>query len=188
MTSTETPSDHDRLAGSSSRGEPAFLAVGRLRKPHGLKGELQMEVITDFPERLKRGVTVHVGSDYIPKTIKSVRTQNQLLLVAFEGCESPEAASDLRSQLVFVPSAGVPSLEEGEYYHHQLLGLIVMDEDQRLLGTITDILETGANDVYVVTRDSGPDILFPGTDEVILDIDLVAGVMKIHLLPGLLDE
>jgi 16S rRNA processing protein RimM len=188
MTSTESPSDQDRSAGSSSRGEPAFLAVGRLRKPHGLKGELQMDVMTDFPERLKRGVTVFAGKEYSPLTLRSVREQNRLLLVAFEGYDSPEAVGELRNQMVFVSAAGLPALEEGEYYHHELLGLKVVTEEGRLLGTITDILETGANDVYVVRPESGPEILFPGTDEVILDIDLEQGVMQIHLLPGLVDE
>lgn len=188
MIPADPSSDSERLAGSSSRGEPAFLAVGRLRKPHGLRGELQMEVMTDFPERLKRGVTVLVGKDYSPMTFKSVRPQNQLLLVAFEGFDTPEAVGDLRNQLVFVPAAGLPELEEGEYYHHQLLGLRVVTDDDRFLGTISEILETGAADVYVVAPESGPEILFPGTDEVILDINLDEGVMRIHLLPGLLDK
>jgi 16S rRNA processing protein RimM len=180
--------NQDNAAGSSGRGEPAFLAVGRLRRPHGLKGEMMMDIITDFPERLKRGVTVYVGPDYSTMSLRSVRTHDRVLLVAFEGLDTPEAISELRNQMVYVSSEGLPPLDEGEYYHHELIGLTVVDEEGNVLGTLTDILETGATDVYIVQPESGPEILLPGSDEVILDIDLDAGQMRVHLLPGLLNE
>jgi 16S rRNA processing protein RimM len=188
MTPQGRATNDGNAAGSSGRGEPAFLAVGRLRRPHGLKGEMQMDVLTDFPERLKKGLKVYVGPEYTLHTFRSIRPQPPMLLVAFEGLDSPEAIGDLRNRLVFVSVESLPPLEEGEYYHHELLGLTVVDEEGQVLGLLTDILETGANDVYIVQPESGPEILLPGTDEVILEIDLSARQMKVHLLPGLLNE
>jgi 16S rRNA processing protein RimM len=178
----------DEAAGSSEGGEPAFLAVGRLRKPHGLRGDITMEVLTDFPERLKKGIRLFVGEDYQPLKLRSVRQLDTRLLVAFEGYHTLEQAAELRNKLVSVSSADRPPLEEGEYYHHELIGLEIVADDGRLLGTISEILETGANDVLLVKPVSGPDILLPMLDEVILEVDLEAGRMRVKPLPGLLGD
>jgi 16S rRNA processing protein RimM len=96
--------------------------------------------------------------------------------------------AELRNLLVYVPTADRPQLEEGEYYHHQLLGLQVIDEAGNTLGTIMRIHETGANDVYVVQAESGAELLIPAIESVILNIDLEHHQLHIRLLPGLLPE
>ena len=83
---------------------------------------------------------------------------------------------------------GEPDLPAGEYYHHQLLGLQVIDETGKLLGQVSEILETGANDVLVVRPSMGEEILLPAIDPVILQVNLEQGVMQVHLLPGLIDQ
>ncbi len=175
-------------AGSPGSGEPAFLVAGKLRRSHGLQGEIIMEVITDFPERLRRGVTVYVGEDHRPMPIRSRRWHNQLLLLSFPGYDGPESVSELTNQMVYVRTADLPPLPEGEYYHHQLLGLHVVSDEGATLGTVAQILETGANDVYVVQPEAGPEILLPAIDSIVLDIDLERRQMRVHLLPGLLPE
>jgi 16S rRNA processing protein RimM len=175
-------------AGSPDSGEPVFLVVGKLRKPHGLRGELRMEVITDFPERLQPGVTVYVGEDYNPTRIHSRRWHGKLLLIAFEGYPDPETAGAFRNSLVSVRADDRPPLPEGEFYHHQLLGLEVISDEGEALGRLVQILETGANDVYIVRPLAGPDLLLPAIDEVILNVDLAEGSMRVHLLPGLRPE
>ncbi len=175
-------------AGSPAPGEPVFLAVGKLRRPHGVHGEILMEILTDFPERLKAGSQLFVGPMHQPHTIKSYRQHNDGLLVSFEGYHSPEEVGVLRNQYVFVSSSDRPPLPDGEYYHHQLIGLSVMEENGNLLGNIAAILETGANDVLVVHPDSGPEILLPLIDEVVLDINLAQAEVRVHLLPGLRSE
>lgn len=182
-----TPGREDPV-GSSSGDEPVFLAVGRLRRPHGLRGEMQMDVLTDFPERLRPGMELYIGPDYVPHKLRSLRWHGRSLLVSFDGYDTPEEAGKLRNQTVFVTSADRPALEEGEYYHHELLGLRVVAEDGEYLGVLNQILETGANDVYVVAPESGREILLPATDEVILDVNLREGLVRVHLLPGLLNE
>ena len=175
-------------AGSPPPGEPAFLVVGKLQRPHGLRGEIIMEVITDFPERLRTGVTVYVGEAHQPQRIRGRRIHGKGLLVAFDSVSDPEAAGQFRNQLVYVRSDDRPSLPEGEYYHHQLLGLSVESDEGQVLGRLEQILGTGANDVYIVRPEEGPEILLPATDEVILEVNLEQGKVKVHLLPGLLPE
>ncbi len=175
-------------AGLPKPDEPAFLVVGKLRRPHGLKGEIIMQVITDFPERLQPGVTVYVGEQHMPMPIRSRRWHDRALLLAFDPYTDPESASALTNQMVYVRSDDRPPLPEGEYYHHQLLGLQVITDEGVELGQISQILETGANDVYVVRPESGPEILLPAIESVVLKIDLPLGQVQVHLLPGLLPE
>jgi 16S rRNA processing protein RimM len=179
------PEQLEKPAGSPGEGEPVFLVVGKLRRPHGLRGELIMEVITDFPERLEPGVQVYVGEGFRPLRIRSRRWHGKLLLIAFDGYHEREAAGEFRNWLVYVRADDRPPLPEGEYYEHQLLGLRVVSDEGKFLGWLAQILETGANDVYIVRPESGPDILLPAIDDVILDIDLARAEMRVSLLPGL---
>jgi 16S rRNA processing protein RimM len=172
--------------GSPSPGEPVFLAVGKLRRPHGLRGELLMEVLTDFPERLQPGQQVYVGPQRQPQRIQNLRWHGRRLLIAFAGYTNPESSAELRNQLVLVRADDRPSLPEGEYYHHQLLGLLVITDTGETLGRLVEILSTGANDVYVVQPQAGPEVLLPASPEVLLGIDLERGEIRAHLIPGLL--
>jgi 16S rRNA processing protein RimM len=175
-------------AETPSSSAPEYLVVGKLQRSHGLQGEILMEVLTDFPERLKPGDTLYVGSTYIPLQIHKLRWQDQAMLIAFKGYATSEAVVELRNQFVYVPAADRPALEDGEYYHHQLIGLQVFTQKGELLGKIIQILQTGANDVFVIRPKNGREILIPSTDEVVLNVDLAKGQMTIHLLPGLLPE
>ncbi|MFZ5920197.1 MAG: ribosome maturation factor RimM [Chloroflexota bacterium] len=175
-------------SGSPPVGEPVYLVVGRLRRPHGLRGEILMEVLTDFPERLKRGKQVFIGDDYTPHTISACRRHNDGLLLTFEGCTDRDEAAKLRNQDVFVPTGSLPALSEGEYYHHQLVGLSVVTDTGRSLGALVEVIETGANDVYAVRDENGREVLLPAIPQVVLDVDLDSATMRVHPLEGLLDE
>jgi 16S rRNA processing protein RimM len=171
--------------GSPSEGEPEYLAVGFLRRPHGVRGEMLMDVHTDFPERLKTGVRVFVGPGYQPMEIASQRPHAAGMLVRMQGVNSPEEAGRFRNRWVYVLAADRPPLPEGEYYHHQLIGLTVHTDQNQVLGILTDIIETGANDVYIVRDSAGREVLLPAIPEVILDVDPTSGRMRVHLLDGL---
>ncbi len=175
-------------SGSPPVGEPVYLVVGRLRRPHGVRGEILMEVLTDFPERLKRGKQVFIGDDRLPHTIAARRRHNDGLLLTFEGFTDRDQAAKLRNQDVFVLADSLPELPEGEYYHHQLIGLNVVADTGQLLGTLVEIIETGANDVYAVRDENGRELLLPAIPPVVLDVDLDSATMRVHLLEGLLDE
>jgi len=172
--------------GSPPVGEPEYLVVGFLRRPHGVKGEMLMVVHTDFPERLKTGMTLYVGDDFQPQVVASLRTHASGLLIRFRGIKNPEDAGLFRNTWVYVPTAGRPELPEGEYYHHQLLGITVVTDDGRELGAVTDIVETGANDVYVVRDPDGRELLLPAIPPVILEVNLANRQMRVHLLDGLI--
>jgi len=169
-------------------GKPAFLAVGKLHRPHGLQGEILLGVQTDFPERLQPEVTVFIGEQKEPITILSRRPHSKGLLINFHGFDTREQVAVLRNRTVFVPTEDRPPLPEGEYYHHQLIGLQVITDQDQELGVLAEILETGANNVYLVRVEDGKDILLPATDEVVKTIDLEAGNMQVHLIPGLVPD
>jgi 16S rRNA processing protein RimM len=173
---------HSKLesnTGSPSSGEPVFLAAGQLRRTHGLTGEMVMTILTDFPARLRKGKTVFVGEKHVEMRISGVRSQNKDLLVTFEGLENLDQANKLRNKIIYVTADSLPALPEGEYYHHQLIGLQIEDETGSLLGELVEILETGANDVYVVKSDDGSELLLPAVEDVILEVDLTAGRMRV---------
>lgn len=175
-------------AGSPLLGEPAFLAVGKLRHAHGVRGEILMEVFTDFPERLQPGVTLYLGQAAMQVCLTKSRRHQQGLLVTFDGYGSPEEVGQFRNQVVYVKSADRPPLENGEYYHHQLIGLHVVSLEGATIGTVSEILETGASDVLVVIPETGPEILIPVVDSFIRAIDLARHAITVQLIPGMLGQ
>jgi 16S rRNA processing protein RimM len=185
MTYTRSYAIPSQDTGSPNSGEPEFLAVGKLRRPHGVHGEILMEVLTDFPERLKPAVKLYIGDEHRPLSLAKCRTSGNGMLVSFDGYDTPEKAGELRNLLVYVLAADRPPLPEGEYYQHQLIGLRVVTEDEEILGTLTEILETGANNVYVVRPPTGPEVLLPAIESVVREVNLERKEMRVHLLPGL---
>lgn len=173
-------------AGAQQAAPPAFLLVGKLNRPHGVHGEMIMSLMTDFPERLEAGVQVFLGVEHQPVTIKSVRHHNRGALISMEGYQDREAVDHLRNWEVFVSAEDRPPLLDGEYYLHQILGLKVVTDTGQTLGVISDWIETGANNVWIVRDKTGAEILLPDIDEVVLNIDLDAGQMTVHLLEGLI--
>jgi len=176
----------NETSGSPVNGEPVFLAVGKLRRPHGFQGEMLMDVMTDFPERLKPGVRVYISPDRQPLYLSGVRQHSKGILVAFKEYDTAEQVGELRNRFLLVRVDDRPPLPEGEFYHHQIIGLEVYSDADEHLGMVTEILETGVNDVFVVKSESGEEFLLPATDEVILAIDLEQGKIRVHLLPGLI--
>ena len=140
-----------------------------------------MEILTDFPERLRAGKLVYIGEDHRPMHISHKRSQDRALLLTFPGIDTPEAAGNLRNARVYTKADSLPELPEGEYYHHQLMGLKVVDEAGLEIGALTEIIETGANDVYVATSVEGKEILFPAIESVILGVDLDRNEMRVKL-------
>ncbi|MEX2143465.1 MAG: ribosome maturation factor RimM [Anaerolineales bacterium] len=173
------------MAGPPAMGELSFILAATLRRPHGLKGEVAVSLETDFPDRLQKGTRLYLGEDHVPVAIASRRPHADGLLLSFE--EFPDLASvqPFRNVPLFVPVEDRPPLPEGEYYQHQLLGLQVVEEDGAILGTLAEILATGANDVYLVRPPDGGELLLPATSEVVRQVSLAEKRIVVHLLPGL---
>ncbi|MEO7838823.1 MAG: ribosome maturation factor RimM, partial [Anaerolineales bacterium] len=115
----------------------------------------------------------------------SVRPHQSGLLVKFKGIETPENAGLFRNQWVYIQAKDASPLPEGQLYRHELIGFRVVDETDNVLGELTEILETGANDVYVVKDQAGKELLLPAIPSVILDLDAERRLMRVHLLDGL---
>lgn len=176
--------DKNETSGSPN-GEPVYLTVGFLRRPHGLRGEIIMDLHTDFPERLKRGRKLLVSEDHRPVTVQSVREHQNGVLIKFNGVDTSEDAGQFRNQWVYVKASDLPPLPEGQIYQHELFGFKVVDENDNLLGELVEILETGANDVYVVKDETGRELLLPAIPSVILNLDVARRLMHVHVLEGL---
>lgn len=172
-------------AGSPVQGEPVFLVIGKLRHPHGLRGEIVMEVITDFPERLLPGTQVYLGQEHRPVHIRTRRKAADAILIAFDEYPDRESVAQLRNYYVYVRADDRPSLPEGEYYHHQIIGLQVISETGELLGKVEHIVETAAHDVLVVHSSSGAEWLIPFADAFILWVNLELGEVHVRLISGL---
>lgn len=163
-----------------------FLAVGRVVRPHGVRGELALEVLTEFPAHLAEAEVVYVGEAAVPHTLRRVRApRNGQIVIQLADCLDRNAAEAYRGQLVQIKTEQAAPLPPGRYYHHQIVGLDVQTDAGEALGQVTEILETGANDVYVVTGVDGQELLLPALRSVILQIDLEARRMTVHLLEGL---
>ncbi|PWH19678.1 MAG: 16S rRNA processing protein RimM [Anaerolineae bacterium] len=174
----------NQAAGSPQPGEPAFLVIGKIRRPHGVRGEVLMEIHTDFPERVQAGVLVYIGEQLQQHEIVSRRTHRDGLLIRFEGYTTPEAAGVLRNQWVYVRADDRPPLEEGEYYHHQILGMSVYDAGRGFIGWVREILSTGANDVLVIKNEQGIEQLIPFADDWIQEVNVPEKKLKVTILEG----
>lgn len=169
----------------SPKGESIYLAIGFLRRPHGVMGEMIMDLHTDFPERIKTGRKVYLGDKHEAATLGSVRPHANHVLIKIRGCDTPESVGKYRNTWVYVKSTEVPALPEGQVYKYELVGLNVIDDSNNELGTVTEIIETGANDVYVVKKDD-KEILLPAIPDVILKVDMKKKMITVHLIDGLI--
>jgi 16S rRNA processing protein RimM len=171
------------------RPELRYLAIGRIVKPHGIRGELSVIVLTDFPERFDNLEWVFVGDEFQadPYRLIQYRWHKQHVLLTLEGVADRDKAEQLAGQLVQIPIEDAVMLPEGDYYLYQLIGLDVYTASGECIGKIEEIIETGANDVYVV-RDSArkSEILIPAIPDVIKSVDLDQQQLLIELMDGLI--
>lgn len=162
---------------------PGFVLVGRVLRPFGVRGELKVESLTDFPERFAPGSVLYLQGK--PRTVQGSRPLGENIAVKFAGIENPEDGSAFTGAVLEVPEESLRQLSPGVYYHSQLIGLRVTTTTGQALGPLTRILSTSSNDIYVVESARG-EILVPAIRTVVQKIDLEAGVMTIEAIPGLL--
>jgi 16S rRNA processing protein RimM len=186
-------------AGGSDEGlapsEPLFLAVGRVLRPHGLRGEIRVEIHTDYPERFALYKEVYlaptrpqegllIASEGVVYPLEGHRFHQGAVLLKLGGIDDRMQAESLRELWVWIPPKDAVPLQEGEFLLHQLMYMRVVTAEGEFLGEIAEMIETGANLVYVVRGPRG-EILVPDIDEVVLDIDVEAGQMTVQLIQGL---
>lgn len=175
---------------SSERGQPKFLVIGEILRPHGIRGELRMRVLTDNPDHLTQLESVHLGDSFNDANLQQfalnrLRFNKEYALLTLEGCRSRNDAERLRGFSVLIGSDQAAPLGQGQYYLFQLIGLQVI-ADQSVIGRVKEVLQTGANDVYIVDSQEFGEVLIPAHGETILRIDFDAETIHMTLPEGLL--
>ncbi|MFN8663026.1 MAG: ribosome maturation factor RimM [Thermomicrobiales bacterium] len=160
----------------------ARLAVGSILAPHGLRGEFKLRLQTDDPEHLLTLKRVYLGEETTPRTVLSARMHQGNALLRLQGISSPETVERLRGTTLSIRASDARPLAPNEYFLFQIIGLEVFSEAGERLGQVTDLMETGANDVLVVTPDEGPDILLPSHPDVVVSMDPAEGKVIVRPL------
>jgi 16S rRNA processing protein RimM len=163
-----------------------FIVIGQITKPHGIRGEVRVKPHTDEPQRFTWLEKIYVGeTNPQPMAVEKARVHQQMVLLKLTAVTDRNGADALRGAWLQVPVEEAIPLAEGEYYLFQLEGLTVFTIEGESLGTLTSVLETGANRVFVVHGDKG-ELLLPDIEDVVEDIDFENGRLTVKLLPGLI--
>lgn len=165
------------------------LRVGVIVRTHGIRGEVKVFPTTDSPDRFDelKNVIIRRENRFHAAEVEKVRYFKNLVIVKFKDIDSiDEVEKYVGADLCIKREDGVP-LSEGEYYIADIIGMEVYDEDGIHLGTVKDVMETGANDVYLVSAENGKEYMLPAVKECIRNIDIENNEMKVHVIPGLLD-
>lgn len=153
------------------------ITIGKIGAPHGVRGDLKLYPLTDFPDRFDD--LVHAFINDAPVEITFKRWQKDFLVMHFKGVDSREAAMRLTNSFLKVDRKDAAPLDEGEYYAFDIIGLEVRDQNDAVLGKITNILKTGSNDVYVTKAPDGRELMVPALKKVVTEINVGGGYIKV---------
>ena len=165
-----------------------LLKVGVITTTHGVRGEVKVYPTTDEPERFLdlEYVLLDTGKELRRLDIKNVRFFKNLVILKFDGIDNINDIEKYKGRDLWIPREEAQELDEDEYYIADLLGMKVLLEDGSEFGTLKNVMETGANDVYIVDSVEHGEVLLPAIKECILDVDLEKNTMTVHLMKGLL--
>ena len=166
-----------------------LLQVGIITSTHGVRGEVKVYPTTDDPRRFRRlkEVVLDPGKEKMNLEIEGVKFFKQFVILKFKGLDNINDIEKYRQKSLYVTRKNAVRLQRDEYFIADLIGLKVQDEDGKELGTVKDVIETGANDVYEVEMADGKSLLLPAIKQCILNVDVENGTMQVHVLEGLLD-
>ena len=155
------------------------VVIGKAGAPHGLRGEVRVIPLTDFPGRFESLREVFIGERVFH--VEHVHYHRQFVLLTLAECTSREAAAKLTGELLRVAREDAAPLAEGEFYTFDIIGLAVLDMAGKRLGEVTNVLKTGSNDVYVVKKPDGADLLVPALKKVVREINIAEGFLRVDL-------
>ena len=163
--------------------------IGVITQTHGIKGEVKVFPTTDDVKRFKRleKVTIDSGKKRFEAEIESVKFFKQFVILKFKGFDTIEDIQLYKQAKLLVDREHAVRLRKDEYFVADLIGTKVVSDEGTKLGVMTDVIETGANDVYVVKNSEGEEILFPAIKDCVKEVDLENGVITLHVMDGLLD-
>lgn len=166
-----------------------LLQVGAITSTHGVRGEVKVFPTTDDAKRFSKLKEVEMETKEGTTTlhIKGVKYFKQFVILKFAEYDTLNEVESIKGRKLFVTRKNAVKLQKNEYFIADLIGLKVMDEDKQLEGVLTDVLQTGANDVYEIELSDGRSLLLPAIADCVLSVDLENRVIKIHILEGLLD-
>ena len=166
-----------------------MLRVGVITSPHGIKGEVKVFPTTDDAKRFKelKKVILDTGKVYIPMEIEHVKFFKNMVILKFKGYDNINEIEKYKSRDLLITRDQAVDLAPDEYFITDLIGLAVVSDQGVELGTLKDVLETGANDVYVVAMKDGKELMLPAIGDCILNVDLEQRRMEVHVLEGLMD-
>lgn len=166
-----------------------ILQVGIITSPHGVRGEVKVFPTTDDPARFKRlkEVILDTGKEQITLEIEGVKFVKQMVVLKFKGIDDINVVEKYRQKSLYVTRENAVRLGRNEYFIADLIGLKVFDESEEEIGMLRDVIETGANDVYMIDMNDGRELLLPAIRECVRKVDVENGFMKIHIMDGLLD-
>ena len=170
--------------------DETLLAVGQVDKPFGIRGEVIVKPLTDSAERFQRLRAISIGRTARtarPATVEAVAVESRGVRVRLHGVEDRTAAEALRGQYLFVDRRHRAKLKTGHHYVHEIIGLAVEDERGVRRGVVHDVLKLPAQDVYVIEH-GGREYMLPAVREFIREIDLKAGLVRVHLIDGILES
>lgn len=157
-----------------------LIAVARITTPHGVRGEVKLQPLTDFPRRFEETEYLLLA-DGTRLVLESARLQRETVLAKFRGMDTPEVWLPFRHQELYVTEDALVPLPPGQFYIHQIIGIEVFDEQNVALGIVDNVLQTGSNDVYVVKTSTNEEILLPAIDTVVKQIDMTRRRMIVTL-------
>ena len=166
-----------------------ILQVGVISSTHGVRGEVKVFPTTDDVKRFKRlkEVILDTGKEQMILEIEGVKFFKQFAILKFKGIDNINDIEKYKGKSLFVARENAVKLKKDEYFIADLIGLQVFDEENKEIGELKDVIETGANDVYVITMNDGKELLLPAIKQCVLAVDVESGTMKVHILEGLLD-
>ena len=163
--------------------------VGVITSTHGIKGEVKVFPTTDNVKRFKKNMEIilDTGKENIQLTVESVKFFKQFVILKFKGIDNINDIEKYKKKSLYVTRANAVRLRKDEYFIADLLGVDVWEDNGEKLGVLKDVIETGANDVYVITLEDGKELLIPAIKECILDVDVENRKMTVHVMDGLRD-
>ena len=166
-----------------------LLRVGVITTTHGVRGEVKVFPTTDDPQRFKKlkKVILDTGKEQLDLDVQSVKFFKNLVILKFKQFDNINDVEKYKNADLLVTRENAVKLQPGEYFIVDLIGLQGVSDEGENLGELTDVIQTGANDVYVVTMSDGKEVLMPAIKECILSVDMENGQMKVHVMDGLLD-
>jgi len=168
------------------RDRPRYLAVGRVTRAHGVRGEVSVLPLTQVESRFDPGSRLFAGEGRDrPLVVESSRRHRDRMLVVFRGTSDRDAAEELQGTYLFVPIEEAPALPEGEFWPHELVGAEVTTDRGRSLGRLQEIIRTPANDVWSVRNEEGAEVLVPALKSVVEAVDVGARRVVVREVPGL---